>query len=101
MAAPEACRLAWMVGIATLTMVTSSSAMNWPVMSTASISQVRRSALSLLAGIVAGAPGRAGPGRGVEVEVVMRSSLRAPRRGYQERRYPGIGTTWNHGPQHR
>src|SRR6266536_861426 len=101
MAAPEAFSLEWMVGMATLTMVTSSSAMNWPVISTASISHRRRSGLSLAAGMVAAVPGRAEPGRGVDVEVVMKHSLRASGTGYQERRYPGIGTTWHRGPPHR
>src|SRR6266496_2517639 len=101
MAAPEAFSLEWMVGMATLTMVTSSSAMNCPVISTVSISQRRRSALSLAAGMVASAAGRAGPVRGVDVEVVMRHSLRRSQTRYQERRYPGTGTTWHHRPAYR
>ena len=63
--APDACRSARTVGAATLTIETSSRAMNWPVSTSASSRPARRTAVS----DPAGARTRAGAGTGMDRSV--------------------------------
>src|SRR6478609_4279773 len=81
--APDAFRLAWMAGAATLATDASNNAMNWPVRTTARIPpglDARRW------------DGRAGPA--VMRVSVMEPSL--PRFGYRYQKpgYPGTSSTW-------
>src|SRR5215470_15538669 len=81
--APEACRLAWIEGAATLTTEASSTAMNCPVRTTARAAQGLRT-------------GR-WDGRAVQATArvsVMTPSLPGSRCQYQEPAYPGTSSTW-------
>src|SRR5215472_3030836 len=87
--APDACRLACMVGTATFTMVASSTAMSCPVRTIASTvpGRVPRAA--------GGRPARSGRR---SMRSVMPSSLVAGLCWYQEPGYPGTNTTWQAHP---
>src|ERR1700733_10476522 len=84
---PVVCRVEWIAGTATLTMLTSIMAISWPVSTTASTTpgDVARPARRPLV--------RAGWRRAVVS--VMPSSLPSVLCWYQEPGYPGTNTTWH------